>query len=837
MKHIIKIKGLDCANCARELEEELNKIESVSAQVEFINQKVKCDCDDKYLEEVKYAISHFEEVEIVEEEGGKHIVKIKGLDCANCARELEEELNKIESVSAQVDFINQKVKFDCDEKHFDEVIYTISHFEEVEIIKDEPTKDIVIKIEGLDCANCARELEEELNKIDGIEANVDFILQKVKIAYDKDSALAKAKYAINHFEEVKIVEEEEKKGFEQKWDLIRLIVSFVIFLPAFIMSRFELPLYAKIIEYVLFIASYIVVGYEVLINTVKNVAKGKVFDENFLMAIASVGAIVLGFVSGGDGLEEGVMVMFLYELGEFLQSLAVGSSRNSIVKLMNLKSETAIKIVDGKQEIVTPEELNVGDIVLIKVGDKVPVDGIIVDGNSSLDLKSLNGEAMPKDVKEGDKILSGSINISKAIQIKVIREYKDSAVKKILDLVENSAEKKTKSEKFITKFAKYYTPAVCALALVVATIVPTIIGAVQGNFVWELYSRWIYNALCFLVISCPCALVISVPLAYFGGIGAGARNGVLVKGSTSLDELANASVAAFDKTGTLTKGEFSVINYSSKEAYEIASIVEKYSSHPIAKAFKDNIDGKVEGFKEVSGRGIECKLNGEKVLLGNYQMMVENNINVVKAESIAIVIYVAKSGKFIGYVEIDDVIKDGAKEALALLKKEGVEYITMLSGDSKERAMAIAKELNLDGVEGGLLPNEKLDKAKELKQKGGLIYVGDGINDAPVMMESNCAISMGSIGSDAAIEASDIVLVSDDLSKIAKAKRVAKKTKKIVLENIVGSLFVKFAIMILDLSWGAIVPGGVFPLIVSVIADVGVMLLAVLNSMRLLIKK
>ena len=767
----------------------------------------------------------------------KHIIKIQGLDCANCARELEEELAKIESVSAQVDFINQKVKLDCDDKYLDQAKYTISHFEEVEIVEEEPIKNIVIKIEGLDCANCAMELEEELNNIDGVEASVDFILQKVNLSYDKEGALAKAKYAISHFEEVKIVEDDEKHGFEHKKDLLQLIIGFVLFLPAFILSRFDLPLYAKVIEYILFISSYIVVGYEVLINTVKNIAKGNVFDENFLMTIASIGAIVLGFVSGGDGLEEGVMVMFLYSLGEFLQSLAVGKSRNSIVKLMNLKSETAIKIVDGEQVVVTPEELQIGDVVLIKVGEKVPVDGIIIDGESSLDLKSLNGEAIPKEVKENDEILSGSINLSKAIKIKVIREYKDSVVKKILDMVENSAEKKTKSEKFITKFAKYYTPAVCALALVVAAIVPTIIGAVKGAFSWALYSTWIYNALCFLVISCPCALVISVPLAYFGGIGSGARNGVLIKGSTSLDELAQAKGAAFDKTGTLTKGEFSVIRYSSKEALEIASQVESFSSHPIAKAFGSvESKAKIDDYKEISGRGIECKLDKDVVLCGNKQMMEDNNIVVENISSLSIVIYVAKAGKYVGYVEIDDRIKDGAKEAIALLKQEGVEYVTMLSGDSISRAQAIASELNLDGCEGALLPNDKLQKAQELKQKGGLIYIGDGINDAPVMMEANCAISMGSIGSDAAIEASDIVLISDDLSKIAKAKAIAKKTRKIVFENIVGSLFVKFAIMILDLIWGLIVPGGVFPLIVSVIADVGVMLLAVLNSMRLLIK-
>ena len=769
----------------------------------------------------------------------KVIIKIKGLDCANCARELEEELNEIEGISSRVDFMQMKVFVDyASVEVLDKAKYTISHFEEVEIVEDEAFSDVIINIKGLDCANCARELEEELEKIDGIKARVDFMQMKIYLSYANELTLKKAKYVISHFEEVEIVEDNKQaKKIEHLKDVICLAISAVLFIPAFIISKFDLGLAGQISSYVLFILSYLVVGHEVLINTVKNLSKGHIFDENFLMAIASIGAMVLGFINKGDGLSEGVAVMFLYELGELLQALAVGSSRSSIVKLMDLKSETAILLKDGEQVIVTPEELKVGDIILIKAGEKVPVDGIVVNGETSLDLKSLNGEALPKEVKVNDEVLSGSLNISKVIELKVVREYKDSAVKKILDMVENSTQTKAKPEKFITKFAKYYTPAVCLLALIVATIVPTIIGVVNGSFVWATYSTWIYNALCFLVISCPCALVISVPLAYFAGIGKSARNGVLVKGSTSLDELARATIAAFDKTGTLTKGTFKVQFSSSDEVLDIVSAIEQFSSHPIAKAF-DVAKKKyvIKDVNEISGKGIECFIDGKRALCGNAKLLKDNLIALDEVESIATIIYLAIDSKCVGYVEIDDELKDGAKEALQALKSEGVEYITMLSGDSRARAQAIADKLNLDGCEGALLPGEKLEKAKDLAKLGGLIYVGDGINDAPVMMTANCSISMGSVGSDAAIEASDIVLVSDDLSLIAKAKKVSKSTRRIVFENIIGSLFVKLLIMVLDLVWGLIVPGGVFPLIVSIIADVGVMLLAVLNSMRLLFK-
>jgi Cd2+/Zn2+-exporting ATPase len=442
-------------------------------------------------------------------------------------------------------------------------------------------------------------------------------------------------------------------------------------------------------------------------------------------------------------------------------------------------------------------------------------------------MKSLNGEAIPRDVVEGDEILSGSINISKVIEAEVIREYSNSAVAKILELVENSTAKKAQSEKFISKFAKYYTPIVVIAAVLVAALVPTIICAVNGAYVGSTYITWIYKALSFLVISCPCALVISVPLSYFSGIGRCARFGILVKGSTCLDELAKANQAAFDKTGTLTEGSFAVKSYSSDKALTLASCAEKFSSHPIAAAF-DAVPTEytAENAEEIAGRGVKCTVDGKTLLCGNAKMLKEYGVKFDEIDSLSTVVYVALDGEYVGVIEIDDKIKEGASQAINDLKALGVVNTVMLTGDSPKRAESVAKEIGLTEVKAGLLPDEKLDAATELMKDGGLIYVGDGINDAPVMVAANCAVSMGKVGSDAAIEASDIVLVSDNLQLLPKGKKIAKKTRTIVFENIIGSLIVKFAIMAMAIA----IPE--FPMIVAIFGDVGVMLLAVLNAMR-----
>lgn len=764
--------------------------------------------------------------------------KIEGLDCANCARELEEELNKIEGVSsATVDFIGGKVILDCDDSATERALYCCNHFEDAKIVgevggevaKTEDTGGKKIKIANLCCANCARELEEELNKLEGVSATVDFMNMTVILKADSTAAYEKAVYCITHFEDVKIVDGAEKKKSvfkENLTDIIAVIISAVFFIPAVVLDFMHLGGAVVYVTYALYGVAFLAAGYTVLWNTARNIIKGKVFDENFLMTLAAVGAIVLG-VTTGDGLFEGVAVMLLYRVGELLQSVAVGSSRRSITRLMDLKSDTATLIRGEERLVVSPESLVVGDKILIRAGEKVPVDCRICEGETSLDMKSLNGEAVPREVKTGDELLSGAINITGAIECEVLREYKNSAVAKILELVENSTAKKAKPEKFITKFAKYYTPIVVIAALLVAGLVPTIICAVNGAFVWPTYGDWIYKALSFLVISCPCALVISVPLSYFGGIGRCAKFGILVKGSTCIDQLAKAYVAAFDKTGTLTEGVFAVKSSSSKQALELAACAEKYSSHPIAAAFKDVETPYVaKDAKEVAGRGVICMADGKTLLCGNAKLLEESGVKFTPAESVSTLVYVALDGAYVGVIEIDDRVKDGAKQALEELKKTGIGGVYMLTGDNKPRAEAVAEELGLDGVYAQLLPDEKLETAKALKEKGGLIYAGDGINDAPVMTVADCAVSMGQVGSDAAIEASDVVLVSDNLSLLPKARRVAKGTRRIVIQNIVGSLIVKFAIMALSIA----IP--TFPLIASIFADVGVMLIAVCNALR-----
>ena len=776
-----------------------------------------------------------------------NVIKIKGLDCANCARELEEEIEKVEGVSSvTVDFMAQKVIVECATDTLEKVKYVCNHFEEVKVEEvlfqqnsgaAQPVSSSQrifgekIKIANLCCANCARELEEELNKIDDVNAVVDFMNMRVILSAQSPEAREKALYAISHFEDVKIVDDHAKKSVvkEYKKDIICLITAVVLFIPALVLDLTGLAwesLVLQIVTYCLYGLSYLTAGHPVLVNTVKNIAKGRIFDENFLMTIASIGAILLG-IFAHDGFFEGVAVMLLYQLGELLQGIAVGASRNSITDLMNLKSDTATLLIDGEQRIVSPEELQIGDIIIIKAGEKIPADCKIIKGSTSLDMKSLNGEPMPREVKEGDEVLSGSINLSKIVEAEVIREYKNSAVAKILELVENSTAKKSKPEKFITRFAKYYTPAVCIAAMLVAAVVPTIICTVNSLYVWDIYRDWIYKALTFLVISCPCALVISVPLSYFGGIGRCAKFGILVKGSTCLDELATATVAAFDKTGTITEGAFKVRKYSNDNTLNLAAAAEKYSSHPIAAAFAEIAsDVKITDAEEIAGRGIKCLADGKVLLCGNAKLLEESGISFTAVNSVSTLIYVALDGIYVGFIEVDDGIKEGVKESISALKSSGITYTAMLTGDSEARARTVAEEAGLDGCIASLLPDQKLEEAQNLKQRGKLIYVGDGINDAPVMTAADCAVSMGKVGSDAAIEASDIVLVSDNIALLPKSRKIAKGTRRIVVQNIVGSLVVKLAIMACGIAIAN------FPLIISVIADVGVMLVAVLNAMR-----
>lgn len=920
--YVIKIAGLDCANCARELQELLQKLSNVqSATVDFMGMKVFVTCPAEVLPTVLDTCNHFEEVKVLffNQKGGstpqvehthhhehgeactcghdhhehehhhehgeactcghdhhehehhhehgeactcghdhhneepahherkqtaassevveKFTLVLQGLDCANCARELEEEILKLDGVEeCMVNHIMQKAFVQCSLSTLAIVKDVCNHFEDVKVIEQvAPTQSAIaggkrIKVANLCCANCARELEEELNALDGVQAVVDFMNMQISLKAIDNEAFQKAVYTISHFEEVKIIEGANTAKPKGVWashlkSIIQIGISVLFFLPALLLEFLGHSMGATVAKYPLYALAYIAVGYPVLWNACKNIAKGRVFDENFLMAIASLGAIALG-IATGDGFNEGVAVMLLYQVGELLQGVAVGSSRQSITQLMDLKSETATLIRGQEQVVVDPEELHVGDMILVKVGEKIPVDGVIVKGQTALDMKSLNGESLPKDVKEGDAVLSGAINLSKVVQIKVLKEYKDSAVAKILDLVENSTSTKAKSEKFITKFAKYYTPIVCGIALVVALLVPTIIG-LATTFSGTIYADWVKKSLGFLVISCPCAVVISVPLTYFSGIGRCAKFGILVKGSTCLDELALAQIVAFDKTGTLTEGTFAVVSSTSEQALQLATCAEKFSSHPIAIAFQNLATPyTATEAEEVAGRGVKCLIDGKSVLCGNAKLLQENGVTYPECKSVSTVVHVALDGTYVGTIEIDDAIKTDAKTSLAELKKQGATQLVMLTGDNPARAQKVADEIGLDGYQAGLLPDQKLEQAVALKQGGKLLYVGDGINDAPVMTCADCAVSMGKVGSDAAIEASDIVLVSDKLSLLPLGKKIARKTRLIVFENIIGSLLVKLLIMVLNIA----IPS--FPLILAVVGDVGVMLMAVLNALR-----
>ena len=689
-----------------------------------------------------------------------------------------------------------------------------------------------LRISGLDCPVCAEALQSDLQKIKGVNSVcVDYVTQTITLEVEDETVVQKAIKIANKFEQVRVFDggryATKAENHLKEWLLIGF--SAIFFVLGVALQNFVGDKVASVIANALYGVAYLTVGYPVLLSTAKNIVKGRIFDENFLMAVASLGAIALGEIL------EGVAVMWLYQLGELLQTLAVGSSRRSVAELLALKSERAVLLVDGEQKEVAPEALNVGDVVVVKAGEKAPVDGVLLDESAVLDTKFLTGEAELKKLKRGEEILSGCINVGGMYEMKVVRPYADSAVGRILNMVENASTGKAKPEKFIAKFAKYYTPIVCGLALILAVFVPLVSGVVIDDK-WYLrdFERWVRSALTFLVISCPCALVISVPLTYFSGIGACAKKGILVKGATYLDVLATAKVFAFDKTGTLTNGEFSVRVVKADNPTEVlalAAAVEKGSAHPIARAFEEvTTEYVAEKVVEISGKGLTATVNGEQVLVGNRRLLVDLGIAAPEMESVYTLVYVAKGVRYLGVIEIGDTLRPDAKEALRRLKQCGVNRTVMLTGDKRERAENVANEVGMSEVNAELLPDGKLQKAKELKENSGLVYVGDGINDAPVMMAADCAVSMGKLGSAAAIEASDLVLISDDLTALPQAVTTARKCRLVVLQNILFSIVMKVMFMVL----GAV---GILPLWLAVFADVGVMLLAVLNSFRVRLKR
>ena len=618
---------------------------------------------------------------------------------------------------------------------------------------------------------------------------------------------------------------------KQKKVLYRILLSLVFMIGIMILTSYvSVNLY---VEVVLYLIPYLIIGYDILRKAIKGILKRQVFDENFLMAVATVGAMCLG------EFREGVAVMLFYQIGELFQSVAVGKSRRNIAALMDIRPDYANMMIDGKLQKVDPDDVEIGSEIIVNPGEKVPIDGIIVEGNTTFNTSALTGESVPRDAHCGDEVISGFINMTGEIKVKTTKEFGESTVSKILDLVENSSMKKSRSENFITKFAKYYTPAVCYSALALAIIPPVVLMLMGKDASW---GDWIIRALTFLVISCPCALVISIPLSFFGGIGCASTKGILVKGSNYLEALASAKYIVFDKTGTLTKGVFEVThidptdNYDQQQLLYYAAHVEMASSHPISlslqKAYGQSLDrDAVHNIEEIAGHGIRGTVHGHDVYAGNEKLMNKIGVDITEKHPEGTVVYMAIDNQYAGCIVISDVIKETSKAAIQSLKSQGIKETIMLTGDTKQTATKVAEEIGIDGVYSELLPADKVEKVEEIlqnkKKKKKVAFVGDGINDAPVLSRVDIGIAMGALGSDAAIEAADIVLMDDDPAKISLAMKISLKTLRIVKENIVFALAVKFICLIL----GAF---GIANMWLAIFADVGVMVIAVINATRAL---
>jgi len=782
---------------------------------------------------------------------GKNIKKeliLQGLDCAHCAAKIERKVSQIEGInSANVNFLTKTLTLEIEEatKVQELIAVTSEKVEKIEPhvkVKEKQSEKVLKKeilLEGLCCGNCAAKMERESNNIDGVKsAIIDFISTKLILEIDNPSKqnaiLDEVKKIVKRVEpDVKVVEIQNKskisenKAHEQdhqesnKGEIIRLIVSAAIFGLA---TAFK---FSNTIELILYLVSYVLVGGEVVLRALRNIRRGQVFDENFLMSIATIGAFTIGQYP------EGVAVMLFYQLGEIFQGIAVNRSRKSITALMDIRPDFANLKINNDIKKVSPEEVNIGDVIIVKPGEKVPLDGKVIEGNSMVDTSALTGESVPKKVSLGYNVLGGVINKNGLLTIEVEKEFKDSTIAKILDLVQNASSKKASTEKFITKFARYYTPVVVFSAVALAAI-PSLV--IEG----ATFSQWLYRALAFLVVSCPCALVVSIPLGFFGGIGGASKNGILVKGGNYLEALNNVDVVVFDKTGTLTKGVFEVSeivpknNISKDELIGFAAYAESFSNHPIATSIlnaygKEIAKDAVKNYEEISGHGVKVIVEEKEILAGNHKLMNKENISYERVETIGTVVHVAVDKEYAGCIVISDEIKEDSAKAINALRSLGVKKTVMLTGDNKRIGTKVAEQLGLDEVYAELLPDQKVEKVellyKEKSPKGKLIFVGDGINDAPVLARADIGIAMGGVGSDAAIEAADVVIMTDEPSKIALAIKIAKKTRTIVMQNIFFAFGVKVIILIL-------VALGLGTMWEAVFGDVGVALLAVLNSMR-----
>lgn len=696
------------------------------------------------------------------------------------------------------------------------------------------------RLEGLDCANCAEKIRYETEQLESVDiAEMNFMKKELIVTVSDKANHTKLSQQIEKIvkrlePDVQVFGGDEATPIKEqsyKSEIVRLIISVVIFGTAFavekladIQQAFDFP---YIFITIMYAVSYILVGFDVLKTAFKNILRGNVFDENFLMSIASIGAICLG------QFEEAVAVMVFYNVGELFQSIAVNNSRKSITSLMNVRPEYANLLVNGEYIKVAPDTVEIGDEIQVKPGEKIPLDCEIITGTSALDTSALTGESVPRDVSAGDNVLGGMINISGVLTMRVTSKFGDSAVSKMLKLVENAVSKKAKTENFITKFARYYTPIVVICAVILALVPPIFVGE---------FPMWIERGLIFLVISCPCALVISIPLSFFGGIGKASKNGILVKGSNYLETLNNVDTVVFDKTGTLTQGVFKVneihnVDIDENKLLELAAYAESNSSHPIAVSIREkyalSIDNsRISDYKEIAGKGISAVIDGVNVLCGNSKLMQDNNISCIKVDGTNL--QVAVDGEYKGYITISDQLKQNSVSAIASLKRKGISRVIMLTGDNAKSAEKFAKEMGITEVHSDLLPQDKsaqLDKIKsQLSPKSKLAFVGDGINDSPVLAAADVGISMGGLGSDSAIEASDIVLMNDDPAQLVTAIDIAKATRRIVVQNIVFALGVKLVVQILGVL-------GIATMWEAVFADVGVSILAILNSMRLMYNK
>ncbi|WP_416328684.1 heavy metal translocating P-type ATPase [[Clostridium] innocuum] len=856
MERIYILDELDCANCAMKIEKHVGKIKGVKeCSVDFVSKRMFVDMEHEGIEAVlKETVQAIEPDVILRRKDDKKAASAGKQRASGKAGHPEAEKHH----SAQEDCGCKKAHHhdhaDCACAHTDghdhHEACNGSHAHENdghhhhegcgcghdhahEAHEDREIQGALkLYVKNLDCANCANKIEAYVRKMDNIkDASMNFshgvLFVELQDASRSEDTIKAIMAVIPTLEDgvtvelEKTTEEEKPSRMFSFQENARLYLGILLFAAAVVLEAQSWSVW-------LFLAAYVMAGGKVVYIALRNILKGEVFDENFLMSVATIGALAIG------SYEEAVAVMIFYEIGEMFQSYAVNRSRKSISSLMNIRADYANLWKDGKEVRVSPEAVGLHDLIVIKPGERVPLDGVIVEGTSSLDTSALTGESLPRDVGVQDEVLAGVVNLSGVLKVEVSKEYGESTVSRILELVENASSKKAPMEKFITRFAKVYTPTVVFLAIALVVLPMLFIPD-------AVFADWLYRALTFLVVSCPCALVISVPLGMFAGIGAASKSGILIKGGNYLEALKDIDTVVFDKTGTLTKGVFTVtqihaIQRSEDELLEMAAYAENYSTHPIAlsirKAYAKTIDAeRLSRYEEVAGNGIHVQLDQHELLVGNYKLMQANGITYEEHDALGTIVHIAVDGTYEGYIVIDDEIKETSKEAIASLKSSGVKKCVMLSGDRYKVGEHVASVLGLDEVHMQLLPADKVEKVEELLQQesehGKLAFVGDGINDAPVLARADIGVAMGGIGSDAAIEAADVVLMKDDPSALSTAIRIAGKTMQILWQNIVFSLGIKVVILILTAFGMANMWMGVF-------ADVGVTLIAILNSMRAL---